>query len=115
MKLLFDQNISFRIVNKLSEPFPTAKQVRQLGLENATDLEIWSFAKKNGFTIVTFDSDFCDISNLKGLPPKIIWLRFGNTSTDKLSEVLSSKAEIIKAFIESPENVELACLEISSL
>lgn len=115
MKLLFDQNISFRIVNKLSELFPEAKQVRQLGLENATDLEIWSYAKSHNCTIVTFDSDFCDISNLKGLPPKIIWLRFGNSTTDMLAEILSSKAESIQIFIESPENIELACLEISSL
>ncbi|MGM0566708.1 MAG: DUF5615 family PIN-like protein [Bacteroidota bacterium] len=115
MRLLFDQNISFRLVNKLSEVFPDTKQVRQLGLENATDLEIWSYAKKYDFTIVTFDSDFCDISNLKGFPPKIIWLRFGNTTTDKLAEILSIKAESIKAFINSPENKELACLEVSSL
>jgi len=115
IKLLFDQNISFRIVGKLSELFPEAKQVRQLGLENATDIEIWSYAKKYNLTIVTFDSDFCDISNLKGFPPKIIWLRFGNTNTDKLAEILSVKFESIKTFIESPENKELACLEVSSL
>lgn len=78
MKLLFDQNISFRIVKKLEDVFPEAKQVAQLNLYNSSDIEIWNFAKENDFAIVTFDSDFIDISTLKGHPPKIVWLRYGN-------------------------------------
>ncbi len=66
MKLLFDQNISFRILKLLGKFFPDSNQVRGLGLENKTDIEIWGFARKEGFTIVTFDSDFCDIANLNG-------------------------------------------------
>ena len=48
MKLLFDQNISFRLINKISEDYLEAEQVKQLGLENYTDLEIWGYAKENG-------------------------------------------------------------------
>ena len=81
MKLLFDQNISFRIIAKLQDLLPLASQVRLLGLENSTDFEIWDFAKTNEFTIITFDTDFYDISLIKGTPPKIVWLRIGNTST----------------------------------
>ncbi len=44
MKLLFDQNISFRIIGKLDDVMPFASQVRLLGLENSTDFEIWDFA-----------------------------------------------------------------------
>ena len=58
MKLLFDQNISYRITKTIADQFPNAKQVKELGLENSTNLEIWEYAKSNGFTIVTFDSDF---------------------------------------------------------
>ncbi len=58
MKLLFDQNISFRVVRELTEYFPEAKQVRELNLENTTDRQIWEYAKQNGYTIITFDSDF---------------------------------------------------------
>jgi len=73
MKLLFDQNISFRIIEKISNLFPDSKQVRQINLENCKDLEIWEFAKKNDYVIVTFDSDFYDLGMLKGIPPKVIW------------------------------------------
>ncbi|TDE07560.1 DUF5615 family PIN-like protein [Flavobacterium sandaracinum] len=72
MKLLFDQNISFRIISKIEANFPEVKQVKQLGIENYSDVKIWKFAKENEFSIVTFDADFFDLSNLKGHPPKII-------------------------------------------
>ena len=112
MKLLFDQNISFRIISKIKNHFPEAKQVRQLGIENYSDIEIWKFAKENEFTIVTFDADFFDLSNLKGHPPKIIWLRLGNTQTDFLSDIIISNVSTIKDFITSDDFREIACLEI---
>lgn len=112
MKLLFDQNISFRILSKISNLFPQAKQVRSLGIENFSDLEIWEFAKEHNYTIVTFDADFYDLANLKGHPAKIIWLRFGNTKTDFLAEILNLRNPIIEDFILSKEYAEIACLEI---
>ena len=57
MKLLFDQNISYRIIPKLLSYFPESKHVSQVGLNNSEDSEIWNFAKGNGNVIVTFDSD----------------------------------------------------------
>lgn len=112
MRLLFDQNISFRIISKINSNFPDAKQVRQLGIENYSDLEIWKFAKENDFTIVTFDSDFYDLANFKGFPPKIIWLRFGNTRTEFIATIINSRSTIIKDFVSSLEYSEIACLEI---
>lgn len=112
MKLLFDQNISFRIISKTENIFPGAKQVRQLGIENFTDLEIWKFAKEKEYTIVTFDGDFYDLSNFKGFPTKIIWLRFGNTKTNFIATIINSKHLIINDFVNSKEYSGIACLEI---
>jgi predicted nuclease of predicted toxin-antitoxin system len=112
VSLLFDQNISFRIISKIASNFPTAKQVRQLGIENFSDIEIWQYAKQNDFTIVTFDADFFDLSNFKGHPPKIVWLRFGNTKTDFLAKIINSKNSIINDFIHSVVYSEISCLEI---
>lgn len=113
MSLLFDQNISFRIIQKIKEDFPNSKQVRELGLEESSDDKIWKFAKENNFTVVTFDSDFFEISNLKGHPPKIIWLRTGNTTTKNIIEILQQKKEIIIDFISNPLYSEISCLEIN--
>ena len=101
MKILFDQNISFRILKKIAHLYPEAQQVRKLGLENSTDIQIWKFAEKNDFTIITFDADYYDIANLKGHPPKIIWLRVGNTSTDNIAKLIVDKYDLIKDFIIS--------------
>jgi predicted nuclease of predicted toxin-antitoxin system len=112
MKLLFDQNISFRIAKIISDQYPNAKQVRELGLENSTDLEIWEYAKSNGFAIVTFDSDFYDLSVIKGSPPKIVWLRIGNSSTENTAKALLDNVELIKDFVTDRSFEDLSCLEI---
>ncbi len=111
MKLLFDQNISFRLVTRIIDLFPSSKQVRELGLENSKDIEIFDFAKENNFAIVTFDSDFCDLSIIKGFPPKIIWIRTGNTTTVQLENILRKKKDLIYLFLS--ENY--GCLEIIEL
>ncbi len=110
MKLLFDQNISFRIIKKIEDIFQDSEQTKRLNLDKASDFEIWKYAKNNNFCIVTFDSDFIDISVLKGTPPKIIWLRVGNTSTNSIAEIFQTNQEIIKEFLTS---VEVAYLELA--
>jgi predicted nuclease of predicted toxin-antitoxin system len=99
MKLLLDQNISFKIIKGISDNFPGSKHISDLHLQNSSDVDLWNYAKVNEFTIVTFDSDFIDLSLLLGFPSKIIWLRTGNTSTNNLIELLSRKNSIIQDFI----------------
>lgn len=112
MKLLFDQNISFRVASRLRFVFSNCRQVRELSLEDKSDRDIWSFAKKEGYTIVTFDADFYDLVTLYGHPPKIIWLRIGNTSSENLIVILQSHADIINSFISDKNYAEVGCLEI---
>ena len=112
MKLLFDQNISNRILNKLREHFPDIKHVKELGLNDRNDFDIWQFAKKENYAIVTFDSDFYDIVLINGIPPKIIWLRTGNLKTNELTEILIMNKERILFFINNHENYDIGCLEI---
>ncbi|MFW0715607.1 DUF5615 family PIN-like protein [Pedobacter sp. N23S346] len=109
MKLLFDQNISHRIIKLLEADFLACDQIRRLKLENKSDKEIWTFAGQNNFVVVTFDADFYEFSNLYGHPPKIIWLRVGNNTTYEIAEVLIMKKQLINDFIEQDE---FSCLEI---
>lgn len=103
MSLLFDQNISPRIVHHLSSEFPEARHVRQVGLEDSSDALIFEFAKKNNLTIVTFDSDFVDLNVVRGIPPKIIWLKTGNLTTRVVADLLNGNVESIKRFLESDQ------------
>jgi predicted nuclease of predicted toxin-antitoxin system len=78
MKLLFDQNLSFKLCRSLADLFPDSDQVRLVGLAEASDRAVWDYAKANGFTLVSLDSDFAEMSAWLGPPPKVIWLRCGN-------------------------------------
>jgi predicted nuclease of predicted toxin-antitoxin system len=95
MKLLFDQNLSYRLVSKVSEVFPESMHVAALNLDRSSDQEVWEYAKNNNFIIVTKDSDFNEISTYYGFPPHIIWLRMGNGSVDKSATVLLSYSDQI--------------------
>lgn len=112
MKLLFDQNISFRILNFLPEKYEGSTTVKHEDLINALDVDIWKFAKENGFTIVTQDSDFNDLNFLYGFPPKIIWIRTGNLKTQTIADILIDYSEEIEKFIHEDT---LGCFEIIKL
>jgi predicted nuclease of predicted toxin-antitoxin system len=66
----------------------TAFSLRDLGLRDAEDDEIFAAAKAQGTIIMTKDSDFVDLANRFGAPPQIIWLTCGNTSNARLKEIL---------------------------
>ncbi|MDR1951316.1 MAG: DUF5615 family PIN-like protein [Bacteroidales bacterium] len=109
MKLLFDQNISFRVLRLLPDSFSDCCHVRSVGLNDRNDAEIWQYAKKNDYAIVTFDADFFDLATLNGFPPKIIWLRTGNLTTPEIAEQIILNYVNIVSFIDNPEQ---GCLEI---
>jgi predicted nuclease of predicted toxin-antitoxin system len=87
VKLLFDQNLSHRLCRMLVDVFPNAQQAKRAGLERAGDDDIWNYAHREGFAIVTLDADFADIAALRGAPPKVIWLRCENQSTTTIEYI----------------------------
>ncbi len=72
MKLLFDQNLSHRLVAALADTFPGSSHGRDFDLERADDATVWEFAKSNGYTIISKDNDFHQRSFLYGHPPKVV-------------------------------------------
>jgi len=109
VKLLFDQNLSFKLCRLLAGLFPDLNQVRLLGLERADDRALWSHAKNNGFMLVSHDSDFADMAALIGPPPKVIWLRCGNQPTVVIERLLRDHYQVIIAF---GQDDSAACLEL---
>jgi predicted nuclease of predicted toxin-antitoxin system len=112
MKLLLDQNISFRIIKKVRGHFLDVQSVKENNLENTDDFKIWEYARQNGFTIITFDEDFFNIQLLKGFPPKIIWFKTGNLDKNQFTEFLIAQKEIICSFIEDDIYKDEGCLEL---
>ncbi|MEQ9426138.1 MAG: DUF5615 family PIN-like protein [Cyclobacteriaceae bacterium] len=103
MKLLFDENISFRIIKHLATDFPESVHISTLAKNRITDRQIWSLANENGLTIVTYDEDFYELQQLNGFPPKVIWLRFGNRPTQFIAEILTKLKDTIQHQLNDPE------------
>lgn len=98
MKLLFDQNISHRLVRRLADIYPDSIHIREVGLRDADDADIWEYAKLNGFTLVSKDSDFQQRSLLYGHPPKFIWLRVGNCPVQVIETLLRKHSVAVHTF-----------------
>ena len=101
MRLLFDQNLSPKLVKSLAELFPDSNHVQNLGLAQVSDSVIWDFAKENGYVIVTKDTDFHERRILLGEPPNVIWIRKGNCSTRQIELLLKQHYQ---AIVEMPGN-----------
>lgn len=99
MRLLFDQNVSFRVVKQLKSNFPDAVGVKEVGLMNADDFQIWEYAQRHDYTVVTFDKDIPAIGAVRGFPPKIIWLRTGNLSNGAVVALFLERTEQFAQFI----------------
>ena len=112
MKLLLDENISFKLVSKLQDLFPGIKHISNFQLNSIDDKIIFQFAKENDFAIVTFDEDYFTLSVLNSFPPKIIWLRTGNVSTNALEKILRDKELVVKDFLADNNEDAYGCLEI---
>lgn len=100
MKLLFDENLSPRLPVVLADIYPGSAHVHGCGLGNADDSAIWQYAKDNDFTVVSKDSDFQERAVLRGQPPKFIWLRVPNCSSEEIENLLRSAFAIIQRFIQ---------------
>ena len=100
MKLLFDENLAAKLVDTLIDIYPGSVHVRDAGLASADDNQVWDYAYKHGLVIVSKDSDFQQRSFVLGHPPKVIWVRLGNCTTNDIARLLRERQEEIAAFEE---------------
>jgi predicted nuclease of predicted toxin-antitoxin system len=108
MKLLLDQNLSPRLVQKLADLYPVSIHVTAVGLDSALDKDVWQYARQNQLIIVSKDADFNELSLVWGTPPKVIWIRRGNCSTKTIETLLRDHYEAIHALQEDDEIGTLA-------
>ena len=109
MKLFFDENLSPKLSNRLSDLFPNSLHVRDVGMKATIDPIVWDYAKDNDLMIVSKDADMHDLSLVFGNPPKVIWLRLGNCSTLDIENLLRREFRAIRLFYKN-ENLSLLAL-----
>ena len=107
MKLLLDENLSRKLVARISDLFPDSSHVLVEGLNQATDSAIWKFAQANNFTIVTADADFYELATTLGAPPKVIWLRGCDYPSAVTEELIRHNAIRIAGFLDDREQAVL--------
>lgn len=100
MKLLFDHNLSWRLATTLADLYPESTHVYTLNLFEKDDRVIWQFARDQQFVIVTKDSDFNDLMQLYGYPPKIVWMRKGNCTTQQIADALRQDYSAIQHLVD---------------
>ena len=103
MKLLFDENLSHRLIDLVADEFPGSAHPRQLGMRGASDTALWEYAREKGFAIVSKDNDFRQRVFLDGPPPKVIWLSIGNAGTAAIAGILRSRVAHIEDFDRSAQ------------
>jgi predicted nuclease of predicted toxin-antitoxin system len=107
VKLLFDENLSYRLVAALADLYPDSAHVRDFGLLGAPDREIWAFAAEHEFTVVSKDTDFYERSALYGAPPKVVWLRIGNAPISATAALLRDRYVVVRRFHDDPDTTFL--------
>lgn len=110
MKLLFDENLSPKLVAALDDVFPDSAHVERIGLGSTPDRVVWEYARTHGYTLVSKDSDFHELCVLFGYPPKVIWLKRGNCTNKQIELTLRNKAEQIENFLNDSEAAFLMIL-----
>jgi predicted nuclease of predicted toxin-antitoxin system len=100
VRLLFDENVSPRLVHALAGEYAGSVHIRGVGLHGAEDLRVWDYARAHGLTIVSKDTDFRERSYVEGPPPKVIWLDVGNAGTTQIAELLRRERERAERFVE---------------
>jgi predicted nuclease of predicted toxin-antitoxin system len=102
VKLLFDQNLSPSLVRRLADLCPGSSHVSFVSLERAMDEDVWTYARTHDFVIVTQDADFGDLGLVRGFPPKVVWLRLGNCTTQQIEQALRANWSVIANLDEDP-------------
>ena len=102
MKLLFDENLSSKLPCLLVTLLPDSAHARECGLRGLPEGDVWEYARANGFTIVSKDSDFQQRSLLYGHPPKIVWRRIGNCTRQQLLQLITLHEQDISALGADP-------------
>lgn len=103
MRLLFDQNLSDRLLRILDEEYPGSVHVRHVGLARADDEDVWRYAIDQGLVITSKDSDFHQRSLVRGHPPKVVWIQTGNCTTDRIADLLRRHREDLEGFDDDSE------------
>jgi len=105
VKLLLDENLSRRLIGQVADLFPGTVHVSSVNLLQASDVEVWEYAKLFALCIVTADGDFYELSITMGAPPKVVWLKVA----------IIQRLWLLSSFVTRPFELPSSCKTQSGL
>jgi predicted nuclease of predicted toxin-antitoxin system len=111
VKLLFDENLSHKLVGRLDDLFAGSSHAATEGLLRSPDTVVWEHAKAHGFTIVTADADFYEMAATFGPPPKVIWLRRCDYPAAIAEQLIRTQAIRVAEFLRDPDQGVLILMQ----
>lgn len=106
MKLWLDAQLPPGLAGWIEANFPfSARAVRDLGLRDAEDEEIFRAARVDDAIVVTKDSDFLVLLERYGPPPRVVWVRCGNTTNAHLREIFSNRLALALKLLQEGEHI----------
>ncbi|OHC65681.1 MAG: hypothetical protein A2040_18535 [Rhodocyclales bacterium GWA2_65_19] len=100
MKFWVDAQLPPMLAQWLSQTYGVdARSLRELGLRDASDIEIFQAAHDAGAVVISKDSDFVELVSRHGMPPQLLWVTCGNVTNEKLQAVFG------KTFPEALESL----------
>ncbi len=97
-RLFFDEPLSEELCQTVADIFPGSLHIRLLGQGGAPDITVWELARQHGCLVVSKDEDFHRLALLRGAPPKFVWIRLGNCTTDDIAQLLRRRYDDISHF-----------------
>ena len=76
-----------------------------LGLDCATDAEIWNYAKANSFVLITKDEDFSRRASQPNATVQVVWVRLGNCRKAVLLSVFDSVFLQLEASLQAGDHL----------
>ena len=109
MRLLFNNNLSHRLITELADIHPDSPHVRNIGPEDAddaVDTDILDYARDHGLVIDTKDRDYREMSRVRGHPPKVVLITLRNCPTTRAAALLRQhQADLISLQRENHKRV----------
>ena len=106
MNFIIDGQISEKFCPWIFENYGfETVHIKSLGLQFATDMDVFGKARQKNAILITKDRDFLELLERKGPPPQVIWVTCGNTSNKRLREIFASIFEEAVKLIESGKSL----------
>ena len=99
MRLLLDENISWRLAAYLRPHCAAVLHVRDISLDNSPDTSIWRYARQQGYDVLTKDEDFLRLVLADGFPPRVVAVQNAQVPVAKLAEFLLARLPQIREFL----------------